>query len=72
MHREVLEAFMDNARQIGFSLKNLTFSPVKGPEGNIEFLAHLTKRQEESLNPDAAELVRLAHQTLNGGKEKAE
>lgn len=72
VHREVLEAFMDNARQIGFSLKNLTFSPVKGPEGNIEFLAHLTKRQEESLNPDAAELVRLAHQTLNGGKEKAE
>ena len=72
VHTEVLEAFMNNASQIGFTLKNLTFSPVKGPEGNIEFLGHLAKAPGESLKPDAAELVRLAHQTLNGGKEKAE
>lgn len=68
VHREVLEAFMDTAHSNGFILKNLTFSPVKGPEGNIEFLGHLSKAQGASLHSDAAELVRLAHETLDGGR----
>lgn len=72
VHREVLEAFMDMAASVGFTLKNLTFSPVKGPEGNIEFLAHLSKAPGEPVRPDAAELVRQAHSALDAGKESKE
>lgn len=72
VHTEVLEAFMSTAQHIGFTLKNLTFSPVKGPEGNIEFLGHLSKAQALSVHPDAAELVRQAHEALDGRKGRTE
>ena len=42
-HREVLEKIMDFAMSIGFDLCALEFSPIKGPEGNIEYLIHLKK-----------------------------
>ena len=41
-HRQVLENFLALAEERGFTLLGLTYSPVKGPEGNIEFLGHLT------------------------------
>ena len=72
VHQEVLESFMDVAASVGFTLKNLTFSPVKGPEGNIEFLAHLSKAPGEPVRPDAAELVRQAHIALDAGKGSME
>lgn len=72
VHREVLESFMESASTLGFTLKNLTFSPVKGPEGNIEFLAHLSKLPGEPVRPDAAELVRQARVALDVGKGKSE
>ena len=55
-------------RYIGFSVLNLEFSPIKGPEGNIEYLAHL-KKQEEGMAPescpvDPERIVEQAHQTL--------
>ena len=56
-------------RELGFTLLHLTFSPVKGPEGNIEFLAHLTKTSGEDITPDLADLVRQAHETLNPREE---
>ena len=31
------------AKEIGFAIRNLEFSPIKGPEGNIEYLLHLKK-----------------------------
>lgn len=65
VHREVLEAFVAYSAEIGFSLRRLTYSPVKGPEGNIEFLAHLSKAGGTSEPPDLAELVKRAHETLN-------
>ena len=40
-HIDVLESFLSTARGLGFSVLGLTYSPVKGPEGNIEFLGHL-------------------------------
>lgn len=64
IHLEVLERMLRVFREIGFTLRNLTFSPVRGPEGNIEFLAHLSKAPGQSVEPDLAELVRLAHETL--------
>ena len=35
------------AQSIGFKILNIDFSPIKGPEGNIEYLVHLKKRPEE-------------------------
>lgn len=42
-HVEVIEKVMGYALSIGFSVKALDFSPIKGPEGNIEYLVHLKK-----------------------------
>ena len=38
---------MDYAMSIGFDLCALDFSPIKGPEGNIEYLIHLKKSENE-------------------------
>ncbi|NLV86191.1 MAG: TlyA family RNA methyltransferase [Clostridiales bacterium] len=43
VHLEVLSAFMDYAPKFGYTVLGLSFSPIKGPEGNIEYLAHLRK-----------------------------
>ncbi|MCQ2418512.1 MAG: TlyA family RNA methyltransferase [Clostridia bacterium] len=66
VHKEVLEAFVALAASLSFTIRNLTFSPVKGPEGNIEFLAHLSLVPGESYTPDIAQLVFEAHETLKG------
>lgn len=65
-HQEVLEQFAAAVWEMGFVILGMTFSPVKGPEGNIEFLAHLTREQVPGICPDAAELVARAHETLRG------
>ena len=41
-HIEVLETFVKDAEHADFYVENMTFSPVRGPEGNIEFLGHLS------------------------------
>ena len=46
-HIEVIEKVTDYAVAIGFEVAALEFSPIKGPEGNIEYLVHLKKRPEE-------------------------
>lgn len=46
-HIEVIEKVTDYAVSIGFEVVALEFSPIKGPEGNIEYLVHLKKRPEE-------------------------
>ena len=65
-HEEVLCAFLRLADELHLTLRNLTFSPVKGPEGNIEFLGHLSMQPGESLRPDVPELVAQAHEALKG------
>ncbi len=66
IHQEVLDNFVALAKELEFKILGLTFSPVKGPEGNIEFLAHLTLADAAAIEPDTAVLVAQAHQTLNG------
>lgn len=67
VHTEVVERITQFAVETGFTLKNLDFSPIKGPEGNIEYLMHI----EKSDNPVnaceivPAELVELSHGTLD-------
>ena len=43
VHEEVIEKVISFAREIGFSVLNLDFSPIKGPEGNIEYLVYIKK-----------------------------
>ena len=45
-HIEVIEMISDFAVENGFAIKNLDFSPIKGPEGNIEYLIHLCTSNE--------------------------
>jgi 23S rRNA (cytidine1920-2'-O)/16S rRNA (cytidine1409-2'-O)-methyltransferase len=65
-HVEVLENFLALARGLGFTVVNLTYSPVKGPEGNIEFLGHLSLAPMEAKEFTAQGVVQEAHQTLKG------
>ena len=66
VHLEVLENFVTLAKSLNFTIRNLTFSPVKGPEGNIEFLGHLSLTEDEDSIPDLNALVQQAHDTLKG------
>ena len=64
IHAEVLEAFLQNAKDAGFVVQDITYSPIKGPEGNIEFLGYLAK-QGSGKTFDLAEIVRQAHEELD-------
>ena len=65
-HKEVLDGFVELANSLDFKILGLTFSPVKGPEGNIEFLGHLTLDDKPGITPDTARVVADAHNTLKG------
>ena len=66
VHQEVLDDFVALTKETGFTILGLTFSPVKGPVGNIEFLAHLTLAGKPGIEPDTAQVVLAAHNTLKG------
>ena len=57
-HEEVIHTVTDYAASIGFTVKKLTFSPIKGPEGNIEYLVHLKKAREEACDVPSEEAVK--------------
>lgn len=66
-HKEVVQAIVDFACQSGFAVQGLDFSPIKGPEGNIEYLLYVCKTAS-GMRPDAEKvdaLVELSHNTLN-------
>ena len=65
IHKEVLDDFVALAQELNFKILGLTFSPVKGPEGNIEFLAHLSLDAVAGMEPNTADVVEKAHQTLD-------
>ena len=71
IHREVIRKVIDCAAELGFWVRGLDFSPIKGPEGNIEYLLFLQKPQQEALPPEEtvaeeqiAGVVDSAHQSL--------
>ena len=56
VHKEVIEKVMDFADLIGFDILQLEYSPIKGPEGNIEYLIYIRKNEEKSNKfPDLTE-----------------
>ena len=66
IHQMVLDNFVALVGRLGFTILGLTFSPVKGPEGNIEFLGHLTLADVAGIEPDTAQVVADAHNVLKG------
>lgn len=65
IHLMVLDHFVSLVKSLGFIILGLTFSPVKGPEGNIEFLGHLTLADIPGIEPNTADVVAQAYKTLN-------
>ena len=69
VHREVLERFLEHARAAGLTVRGLTWSPIRGPEGNIEYLGHLQKTAEPPAAFDLEGLVAESHRCLSGHGE---
>ena len=66
-HVEVLQGFVELADSLGFHILGLTYSPVKGPEGNIEFLGYLSLNDVPGICPDVVDVVEQAHAALDKG-----
>ena len=64
VHLEVLENFMIHAKESGFTVLGLTYSPIRGPEGNIEYLGYLEKGEWQETEFDLKALVEESHQSL--------
>lgn len=66
VHFEVIKTVLDFARSIGFFAAGLSFSPIKGPEGNIEYLAYLRKCEcEDNITDEVIQaVVDKSHNTL--------
>ena len=65
-HVEVVSDILCYAESLGLTVSGLDFSPIKGGEGNIEFLLYLTKRNDLKAVTDVKTTVRKAHETLKG------
>jgi len=66
VHLEVIEKVIKTALELGFNVKGLDFSPVKGPEGNIEYLLHIVKQPRDNSFKGCAEItVEEAHKALS-------
>lgn len=78
VHEEVIEKVITYAESIGFSVQGLDFSPVRGPEGNIEYLLFIRRPAErETAGMQAADqlisvIVTAAHESLDGKKQVVE
>ena len=66
VHLEVLERFLGHAAQADFAVKGLDFSPIRGPEGNIEYLGFLRVGAGERPDFDIKELVDRSHRGMEG------
>ncbi len=71
VHREVIEKVMAFALSLGFQVLHLEFSPIKGPEGNIEYLLHLQKEGAVS-EPSASAASGLPKELLRQAAERVE
>ena len=71
VHLDILEGFVDFSDENGIHVKQITFSPIKGPKGNIEFLAHLVRSERASFSDgnifdSLKKIVDNAHLSLKG------
>ena len=68
VHEEVVERIIEFASQNGFFVKNLEYSPIKGPEGNIEYLVYI--RKDETGGVDAAVDIKAVVDVAHGELDK--
>ena len=70
VHTQVVEQIYNFVLEEGFSVLNLDYSPIKGPQGNIEYLIFIEKTDEpeSKLTSSPAEIVLASHENLNGGE----
>lgn len=66
VHIEVIEKVIKYITDSGFALLGLDFSPIKGPEGNIEYLAYISKSKNELQTIDYISVVEKSHSVLDG------
>ena len=70
VHLSVLQSFLDFVPTAGFTAMGLDYSPIKGPEGNIEFLVHILPKSRATHSVTAEEIeavVSAAHESLRDG-----
>ena len=65
VHKEVIENVIQFAQNLDYSIKGLTYSSIKGPSGNIEYLVWLSTEQNQTENFDIETIVNEAHKILN-------
>ena len=68
VHLEVLEHFLEHAKENHFAVLGITYSPIRGPEGNIEYLGYLRKSDEQDAAVDLRAVVTASHETLKEGE----
>ena len=68
VHLEVLEHFLEHAAHGGFTVKDITFSPIRGPEGNIEYLGYLSTQPGPAYGGDLKALVEASHELDKGDR----
>ena len=68
VHLEVLEHFREHAKGNNFTILGITYSPIRGPEGNIEYLGYLRKSEEQDADIDLRAVVTASHETLKEGE----
>ena len=64
VHEQVIRRVLEFMPSIGFSVQGLDYSPITGPEGNIEFLLYMRKSDADYVEPDISSLVERAHREL--------
>ena len=64
VHLEVLENFLNHAKENNFTVVDMTFSPIRGPEGNIEYLGYLRKNGGDNGSSDLQSIVEASHADL--------
>ena len=64
VHLEVLENFLTHARENNFTVLDITYSPIRGPEGNLEYLGYLRLGEGQESVPDLKALVELSHSAV--------
>ena len=65
VHERVLNEMLEFFPTAGYTLTGLDYSPIRGPEGNIEYLAHLKKGEHAGISPDIAAIVAASHGELD-------
>ena len=64
VHEHVIHSILDFAPEIGLTVMGLDFSPIKGPEGNIEYICHMKNRAGEAAQIDVEAVVTASHEAL--------